>query len=561
MTKLPGDATWHQLTNLGTLIVGTPEAILAYDPDSGQQLWQRTEFKKTSPFNAREIPGTPLLVCHTSDGFAGLAKVTLVAIDFLTGKNVWQTPETQGQFLGTVPVQEKNLVLFVLNSNGPDGKDAGTYLYAFGLADGAQKWVTKLAKPGAIRLHLADNSGSWMPTMDLSGYHDPIVEGDYVYLPYVGCQCVDLNTGALKWTQDLHGSGNELKKAHAPLRIHGDRIYGSGGGSVFAMDKATGNIVWKSDRISAYAGLLKARNNALVSQLEVVGDKIWVRYGGNFSNGKTVVLAEPLGVVALNPANGEGIYHFDHAKEGLTNLMVLPETNTVMFADASTLYGLDTAAATPTEAFHVPIEFKRKMGGADVAKIGLGLTGGLMGVAKATMSSSKARLDVPVAVLRQNGHIVVQGKQHLLGFDPMAKKEKWSLFYGAPSDAFATIAMFAVTAASSVVGNAQVAQNGSILTSGGQQGMNTIQQGLDRYNRYTEKRAKQLAQSSATEAYSYIVTKVGKGGVGLYGVNLATGETDRELDLGDKSPDYLADERAGRIFYFKGKDSVVAYQF
>ena len=77
-----------------------------------------------------------------------------------------------------------------------------------------------------------------------------------------------------------------------------------------------------------------------------------------------------------------------------------------------------------------------------------------MGVTKAVMSSSKARLDVPVAVLRQNGHIVVQGKQHLLGFDPQAKAEKWSLFYGAPSDAFATIAMFAVTAASSLMSNA-----------------------------------------------------------------------------------------------------------
>src|SRR6185369_7318128 len=58
-TKLPGDASWHQLTGLGTLVVGTSEAIASYDPDTGQQLWQRAEFKKTSPFNAREIPGTP----------------------------------------------------------------------------------------------------------------------------------------------------------------------------------------------------------------------------------------------------------------------------------------------------------------------------------------------------------------------------------------------------------------------------------------------------------------------------------------------------------------------
>jgi hypothetical protein len=121
--------------------------------------------------------------------------------------------------------------------------------------------------------------------------------------------------------------------------------------------------------------------------------------------------------------------------------------------------------------------------------------------------------------------------------------------------------MFAVTAAASLAGNAQVAQSGSVLTSGGQRGMDLIQSSLDRYNSYTEKRAKQLSQASSTEAYTYILTKLGKGDIGLYGVNLATGETDRELALGEKAPDYLADEKAGRIFHFKGKDAIVAYQF
>jgi hypothetical protein len=160
-----------------------------------------------------------------------------------------------------------------------------------------------------------------------------------------------------------------------------------------------------------------------------------------------------------------------------------------------------------------------------------------------------------------NGHIVVQGKQHLLGFDPLAKQQKWSLYYAAPSDAFATIAMFAVTALASVQGNAQVAQNGSFMTSGGQQGMQNIQQALDRYNRYTEKRAAQAGGSRATDSYTYIVTKLPKSGLGLYGVNLASGETDRELTLGAKDPDYLADERSGRVYYFKGRDTLVAYAF
>ena len=51
------------------------------------------------------------------------------------------------------------------------------------------------------------------------------------------------------------------------------------------------------------------------------------------------------------------------------------------------------------------------------------------------------------------------------------------------------------------------------------------------------------------------------GGIGLVGVNLGNGETDRRLALGDKEPKYLADEAAGRIFYFKGGDQIQAYEF
>ena len=556
--KLPGDAKWHQLTGLGTLLVGTDGALLSFNPEDGTLLWRRDDIAKTNIHNAREIAGTPILICNNLAGI-GNSKVTFQALDYLEGKTLWTAPQITGQYLDTIPVPSKNLVIFVVNTT--EGSESGIFLFAHDLSTGERKWATKFAKGNAIPLHLADNSGRFMPTMDLSGYHEPVIDGDEMYLGYLGVHCVDLVAGKVKWGIEFPPGNKGLKKTYAPLRIVGDRIYGAGGGSVYAIDRRSGQQLWKSERISEYAGLLKARNNAIVSQLEIVGDKIFARFGGNFSNGQAVQLAEPLGVVVLSAADGKDLFQAKGIEAGLTNLMVLPETNTVMFADGKDLVGLDSAAAVPTETFRVPIEFKRKMGGGDVAKIGLGLTGGLMGVAKATMSSSKSRLDVPVAIVRQSGHIVVQGKQHLLGFDPQAKSEKWSLFYGAPSDAFATIAMFAVTAAASLQGNAQVAQNGSILTSGGQEGMQNIQSALDRYNRYTEKRAGQMAQASSTAAYTYILTKVGKGDIGLYGVNLTTGETDRELALGSKEPDYMADESTGRIFYFKGKDSVVAYQF
>ncbi len=64
----------------------------------------------------------------------------------------------------------------------------------------------------------------------------------------------------------------------------------------------------------------------------------------------------------------------------------------------------------------------------------------------------------------------------------------------------------------------------------------------------------------SSKAYSYILTKVEKD-IGIVGVNLATGETDRQLVLKEKEPNYTVDEPTNRIFHFAGKDSVVAYQF
>jgi outer membrane protein assembly factor BamB len=555
--KLPGEAKWHQVTGLGTLLVATDEALVSVNPEDGKIAWKRDDIKKSTRNNAREIPGTPILVCNNMEG-AIITKVAFNAIDYQTGETLWTTPQAQLQYLTTIPVPEKNLVIFVANT--ATGKDDGVYFMAHDLDTGVQKWSSKFTSSGGIPMHLADNSGSFIPTMDLSGYHDPIVDGDDLYVGYLGVHCVSLTDGKVKWGVEFPSGNKGLKKTYAPLRIDGDRIYGGGGGSVYAINRRDGTTVWKSDRISDYAGLFKARDNAIVAQLEIVGGKIFSRYGGNFSDGKTAMLREPLGIVVLDPADGKSLYHFDKAKEGITNMVVVDSTKTVVFADGANVYGIDAAAATPAESFKVPIEFKKKMGMAGVAKIGLGALGGVTGLVKGAMSANKGLLDVPVAVNLSGNRVVVQGKQHLLGFDPATKTSNWSLFYAAPSEAFGNIAMFAVTAAAALYGNGQAMASGGIGSSGYSQGVNTIHSNLDRYNRYTEKASKRAGQSKATEAYTYILTKVEKD-IGVVGVNLATGETDRELPLKEKEPEYTVDEPMNRVFHFKGKDSIIAYQF
>ncbi|MSU72162.1 MAG: hypothetical protein EXS43_07450 [Opitutus sp.] len=117
--------------------------------------------------------------------------------------------------------------------------------------------------------------------MDLSGYHDPVVGENDLYLPCLGVHGVDLAAGKVKWGGEFAPGNKGLKKTYAPLRIDGDRICGGGGGSVYAIKRRDGATIWKSDRISDYAGLFKARDNAIVAQLEIVG--------GRFSHATAVI--------------------------------------------------------------------------------------------------------------------------------------------------------------------------------------------------------------------------------------------------------------------------------
>lgn len=558
-TPLGADAKWNKLTDLGILLVGTDAAIQAVSPEDGKVIWKREDIKKSNRNNACEVPGTPVLICNTYDGMMN-SKVVFHAIDYTTGKEIWSTPQQMAQYLDTIMAPDQNLVIFVVNSM--DRKENGIHFLAHDLATGEAKWATKFAKSNGIPLHMADNSGKFIPTMDLSGYHDPVFDGTEMYVGYLGIHCVGLTDGKVKWGVEFPPGAKGLKKTYAPLRIDGDRIYGAGGGSVYAINRRDGSTIWKSERISDFAGLFKARDNAIVSQIEIFEGKVFARYGGNFSDGKVAQLREPLGVLGLDPASGKPAYHFDDAKEGITNLALIPERKLVVFADGANVFGLDASAASPTVAFKTPIEFKRKMGMGGVAKIGLGALGGVSGLAKGIASANKGRLDVPVAIsVQPGGHVIVQGKQHLLSFNADKRSIEWSLFYAAPSEALGNIAMFAVTAAAAVYGNAQAASSGGIGTSGYDSGVRTIHQNLDSYNHYTEKAAARLAQAKSTANYSYILTKLESKDIGVLGVNLASGETDRELPMKEKEPEYTVDEDMHRVFHFKGGDVLIGYQF
>ena len=547
--KLPEAVKWQETTSIGTLLVGTSASICSLDPETGAIQWTRSEFAKTSTFNVREIPGTPVLLVNDHSS-AMNPKTKIAALNILTGETLWETEKEQGYPIGAFPVLSKKLVLVFQNGSSEGG---GIYLTAHEILTGKKLWRVKYSGAGDVILHRADNSGKFIPTMDLSGNAEPVVEGDFVYLPFTGAACYNLDTGEKKWSHEFKSVPRDFKRAAAGIMIDGDTVFASGVSKVVAIDKASGTVKWESKKV--FSGT--------IVQLLPSANQLLVRLGGNFlpEGQKEWKLEKPLRVVSLNKADGVEIWEFKDLDDGITNMQLIDGQDTVMLADARRLIGLDlNGAGKMKEKFSVPLEFKRKVGGGEAAaKIGLGVLGGLSGLAKGVGSaaSDKGRLDIPVNVTKlESGKIVVRGKQHLLGFDPATQSIAWSTYYPAPGSAgWEMGVMIALTAAQGLSANASYASGQSSLSSAS----SDISKSLDNFNKFQNKR---YAATKSGKQLVYILTRVEEGGskgVGLMAIDIVTGESAGQVLLKDKDPEYAVDDVMGRLFYVSGKSEITAY--
>ena len=549
--KLPEAVKWQEVTTVGNLLVGTSGSITSLDPETGNIQWTRKEFSKSSPFNVREIPGTPILLVNDhSSTISPRTKIT--GLDILTGETLWETDKEPGYPVGAFPIPSKKVVLIF--SNGYfEGEGSGVFMAARDILTGKQLWRVKYAGANDMILHPADNSGKFFITTDLSGNAEPVVEGNFVYLPFTGAACYNLDTGEKKWAHEFKTVPREFKRAAAGIVIDGDTIFASGINKVLAIDKTAGTVKWESKKVSS----------GTIVQLLPTANQLLVRLGGNFLpvGAKEWKLEKPLRVLSLNKTDGGQLWEFKDLEEGITNLQLIESQNTVMVADAKRLIGLDLdGSGKVKEKFSVALEFKRKLGGGEAAaKIGLGLLGGVQGLASgiAKSASGKDRLDLPVNISKlEDGKLVVRGRQHLLAFDPATQNIIWSTYYPAPGSSGLQMGlMIALTAAQGFAYNASYAAGQSSLSSAS----GNIQNSLNQFDKFQNKR---YAATKAGRQQVYILTRVEEGkekGVGLMAIDLASGDSTGQVLLKDKEPEYAVDDFAGRLFYLNGKSEIQAF--
>ncbi len=549
-------AKWYSMRDSGNVMVGTKTGVAMLDGASGKTLWTRNDLGEIKEDEYTDLAGTPLVLFADNSGWAQ-RKTKLTAVDAMTGETVWQTEKMLGYTVEVAPVFQKDMLVFLTIKDNRMNKDKPD-IYALKMSTGELLWQTeytekvdlygveKKKRSGAGAMLLGSGGGR-SDRFDLSGENPPIFDGDSMYMTYAGLHRYNLADGKLIWKTLYDVTDGSLKNTNGQAIIDGDMIYTSAQGIIRAIDKTSGAVKWTT----------KDFGKGGIAEMQLHGDVVYGRMGGQFFSAKKGEWQKksPIGVVALNKSNGNTNWIYTGANESITNMVVLPNDNTLLIADKSNLIGLDMSSQGKVkEAYKVKLKFKRALGAADVGGKAAAIAFG--GIGGAFKKGAK-RTDNPVSLVRQeNGTVVVRGLQHLLAFNPTTKEIAWSNKYAAPGiSGWESIVMTALTVTAAALSQANESyqmQNGN-YNSAFRENANF----LNLMSNYQQFMGKKYSASKQSGNIYYVLAKI-KGdddsGSGLIGVNMLTGNAERQIIFNDKSPDYEVDELEGRLFNMnKGK--------
>jgi hypothetical protein len=227
----------------------------------------------------------------------------------------------------------------------------------------------------------------------------------------------------------------------------------------------------------------------------------------------------------------------------------------VLLADKSKLYALNVNAGKRGEVvYEQNLEFKRKLGAADVAAKGLGAVGGFLGGGIAGgikgLAGGGDRADPPLDIERYGDQAIIRAQYHVLAYNLANRATDWSIEFAPPGmNPFALIAMGAVTA-TMIAGDVQ--SQGP--------GYNTFDSTMAIASGFQSAVAARYAAAQAERNVSFFLTREEEG-LALVGINLRSGEEVGRIPMEEKEPQFMVDAIGSRVYYFRNKNELLAYDF
>lgn len=581
-----GQVKWMLLTETGTLLASTGEALVGIRPNSKEVSFKIDRLKGVKEENLEFVPGTPYLIIKPRGMMAHTSVVDLVngKMVFDSKEEKWQNGVSSRHFLSPE-------MKFVVNGMHKE-EGLGQYKGGVGLYDMLNGELVKIF----------ERKGSNMM------FGKPDIIGNNIIIPGTkNITSYDISSGAVKWESDIKNA-TQIITNEETSEIYAFRSKGSNT-IVYKIDADSGASLWsEGNKISGSIARIEFTDHglALVTNIASSGKsglagKIANKVGGagqskiyllDLKTGEDLwnkspktkgfvshFYIEPDGILFGVASGGINKVSFDGTPLWKKPLKTGPNIQIMARVDKGVLYisqsDTDIINMNSGESvFGKAVKYKNSAAVTSTydENRGLFLVSCKDGVYEIDGSNGEYNLlakDVhfegkedPTNIKVRNDGIVLTSEQNLtmLNFDG---SKKWHVYHKAPGiSTVGKIFIGALAVASTAMMSASAYQAGANRASLGAYHSETTrmegyQEGFgDIASASFKALGKRFKATKATENASFVLTKLSDG-VGLVKINKDSGEKVNEIVLNDKKPVYEVDDIEG-VLYFKSKGNTIS---
>lgn len=581
-----GQVKWMLLTQSGTLLASTGEALVGIRPNESEVAFKIDRLKKVKEENLEFVPGTPYLIIKPQGMFLHTS-----VVDVVQGKMVFDSKEEDWQNGVTSRYFISPDMKFVVNGMHKE-EGLGQYTAGVGLYDMLDgKLIRIFERKGAN---------------PMSG--EPDIMGDNIIIPGAkSIICYSISTGDVIWESDVDDvtriiTNDETKEIYA-FRTKGKNTV------VYKINSTDGKSLWpEGNKISGSIARIEftEKGLAIVTNIESSGQKgiagkIANKVGGS-GQSKIYLLdlntgadlwdkspktkgfvshfyIEPDGVLfgvadgGINKVSFDGtpIWNKPYKTGPNIQIMARVKKGVLYISETDTdVLNLETGES----AFPKPIKYKNSNSVCSTydekrnkflisCKDGVYEVNGEDGSYELINSDPNFEgKEDPTSISVRTDGILLTSEQNLtmLNFDG---KEKWHTYYKAPGiSTVGKVFLTTLAVASTAVSSAAAYQAGANRATLGPyhsetKRMEGYQESFgDIANASFQAMSKRFKATKATENASFILTNLDDG-VGLVKVDKDTGKVVEEIVLNDKKPVYEVDDIEG-VLYFQSKGNTIS---
>lgn len=324
--KLDKGVRFYQTTDLGVVVVGTEKSLYAVDGQTGETLWRRKDVALDET-DVAPVPASDLLLLS----FEKDERTRVEAVDVLTGERIWRSEKLKGGLMQMAVEPVANLLAVVLVKDAKDNPKEGfkrhPVIHMLDLSSGDELWKYEVSEVEMMPSRWIE-SGEVDYTLD--NYHPPYFLDGRLYTFYEGLTSFDARSGKSRLRERYQVNEEGLALTESAPIFDEAVIYTSAHGRVRAISRETGDTEWE------------AKDLGITPEMILIDRVLYVRTGGQFTrlkDGETVDRGS-YGVSAIDTRNGKVLWRYKGADKGITNL-VIPNANSIVIADRDDLIVID----------------------------------------------------------------------------------------------------------------------------------------------------------------------------------------------------------------------------